>query len=53
MHEAKDKLKERQSTNTIEKLGEKKWRERQLKWINTLNLKSEIISLILVISLSK
>jgi G:T-mismatch repair DNA endonuclease (very short patch repair protein) len=39
--EAKAKLKERQSTNTIKKLGEEKWRKRQLQWLNTMNAKSE------------
>lgn len=47
--EAKKKLKERQATFTLEKCiekygsrkGKKIWQERQTKWLNTLNLKSD------------
>lgn len=47
--EAKEKLKERQNTNSLEKFierygeveGPKKWRERQQKWQTTLNSKPD------------
>lgn len=49
LEEARVKLKERQSTFSLEKMIQKhgrekgtlKWRERQEKWINTLNCKTE------------